>query len=47
MTVDYIGNVSVRTGLELDDFSKDMIAESYKELKAEADQALQLAAEEQ
>ena len=44
--MDYTGKVSVRTGLELDDFAKEMIAESYRELKAEADQALQLAAEE-
>ena len=45
MTVSYTGEISVRTGLELDqdDFTKEMIDQSYKELKAEGDEALGLA----
>ena len=39
----YTGEISVRTGLELDDFTKEMIDQSYKELKAEGDEALGLA----
>jgi hypothetical protein len=46
VTVSYTGKVSVKTGLELDDFTKEMISQSYQELKAEADQALALAEEE-
>merc|ERR1712176_1483622 len=41
--VSYTGEISVETGLELDGFTKDMIAQSYQELKTEADEALELA----
>ena len=42
MTVSYTGKVSVNTELELDQYSEEMIATSYQELKAEAEEALAL-----
>ena len=42
VTVSYTGKVSVNTELELDQYSEEMIATSYQELKAEAEEALAL-----